>query len=130
MLAKDCAGRLLSEFNIDVTPDSLRLLLTEFDDEYEIERRNAASIIHIFIRDVLNIPDISDPKRLAECDKLKDLYDCRVCVNAIMQVYLRKLMVPLYKLSDTSLMFGGKDKFCNDELTHVIININKMINKP
>jgi len=54
-----------------------------------ITRRNAARIIHQFMKNELGVPDIAD---ISPAEVLKDLYTCRVCANHIAQVYLRGIM--------------------------------------
>ncbi len=55
----------------------------------ELTRLDAAIIIHIFLRDVAGLKDLED---ISGAAVLKDLYDCRHCVNHIAQVYLRGIM--------------------------------------
>ena len=54
-----------------------------------ITRRDAARILHIFLRDVLSVPDLKD---ISAAGVLRDLYDCRVCANDIAQVFCRGIM--------------------------------------
>ena len=65
-------------------------------DKYEAEhpeekvlRKDAARIIHLYMLNILNIRDEED---ISSAAILKDLYDCRVCVNHIAQVYLKGIM--------------------------------------
>lgn len=62
--------------------------LDEIRAEEPIERREAARIIHQFMRKELGITDVEASWVAGE---LQDLYTCRVCVNHVMQVYARKL---------------------------------------
>ncbi|MCR4832538.1 MAG: hypothetical protein K5900_03090 [Butyrivibrio sp.] len=57
--------------------------------DLEVTRSDAARILHLFVKNVLEIRDIED---ITPAGVLRDLYDCRVCVNHIAQVYLRGLM--------------------------------------
>lgn len=52
-------------------------------------RRDIARISHQYMKFILNEPDIVD---ITSAGKLKDLYDCRICVNHIAQVYLKGIM--------------------------------------
>ena len=79
----------------DLPADNIGYYLEYFLDNYPPEklelklcRKICARIIHEFMINVLNIPDV-DWKRAGE---LKDIYDCRVCANAIAQVYERGIM--------------------------------------
>lgn len=53
-----------------------------------ITRKNAARICHMYLLKVSKINDLD----ICGAEKLKDLYDCRVCANHIAQVYLRGIM--------------------------------------
>ena len=52
-------------------------------------RAKLAKIIHKYIKDDKGIGDLND---ISGAAVLKDLYDCRVCVDHIAQVYLRGLV--------------------------------------
>ncbi len=55
-----------------------------------LNKKTAARIIHIFMQDVLNVPDV-DWQGAAN---LRDIYECRVCANAIAQVYEKSIIPP------------------------------------
>lgn len=57
-----------------------------------IKRSDAARILHLFIRERLQLKDLPD---ISGAEVLKDLYDCRICANHIAQVYLRGIMKPV-----------------------------------
>ncbi len=61
----------------------------EEEAEEMLDRRTAARLIHLFMRDMLGIEDI---RNINEAYKLKDLFDCRVCAGHIAQVYLRGII--------------------------------------
>lgn len=54
-----------------------------------IVRKSAARIIHEYLIKELKKEDLED---ISGAAVLRDLYDCRVCVNHIAQVYLRGIM--------------------------------------
>lgn len=54
-----------------------------------IERRNAARIIHEFLRIQCSEADEDNWK---EAEKLTDLYHCKVCAKHVAQVYLKGIM--------------------------------------
>ena len=125
MKASECYERLRLSMDVqEKMPDSMRFLMAEYDKDYEIERRNAASILHIFCRDIINIPDSEDVSASLE---LVDLYDCRVCAASIMQVYSRGLMKALYSLQNGKYMFGGRDLLTETELDEIIDNLKKTV---
>ena len=61
----------------------------EEEAEEMLDRRTAAMLIHLFMRDMLGIEDI---RNINEAYKLRDLFDCRVCAGHIAQVYLRGII--------------------------------------
>lgn len=88
--------RLLDVFGEDtgdVFSNGLENGWLEFEDklyhEDEINRKNIARIIHMYLLKVKGISDLQD---ISKAGELRDLYDCRVCANHIAQVYLRDIM--------------------------------------
>ena len=88
--------RLLEVFGEDtgdVFSNGLENGWLEFEDnlyhEDEINRKNIARIIHMYLLKVKGISDLQD---ISKACKLRDLYDCRVCANHVAQVYLRDIM--------------------------------------
>ena len=76
-------------------PGEMGYYLNYFMDNYppeklglQISKKVAARIFHEFMINVLNIED----RQWQESQKLKDIYDCRVCSNAIAQIYDRGIM--------------------------------------
>lgn len=65
-----------------------KLLLSDLPADESLERKNAARIIH----EILKMIGIADLDNIEPAGALLDLYDCRVCVNHIAQVYLRGIM--------------------------------------
>lgn len=53
-----------------------------------LTRKTAARILHEFMRCVLKWEDLD----WGNAAKLRDIYDCRVCSNAIAQVYTRGII--------------------------------------
>ena len=72
-------GYYLEYFLDNYPPEKLELKLT---------KKICARILHEFMTNVLEIPDVDWQK----AGELKDIYDCRVCANAIAQVYERGIM--------------------------------------
>ena len=62
-------------------------------------RRDAARILHIFLIQIAKLPD----EDWGEYARLKDLYDCRICANAIAQVCVRSLLHPVSRTEFGSL---------------------------
>ncbi len=108
------------------------LLCKEEDRRYEekltdgflrgdvLTRKAAAKITHVYMRDVLKIQDMED---INPAEILRDLYDCRTCVNHIAQVYLRGIMdaVEIKGISEESMfIFDGKDKVSRKEALEIV----------
>lgn len=88
--------RLLEVFGEDtrdVFSKGLEIGWLEFEDklyhEDEINRKNIARIIHMYLLKEKGICDLQD---ISKASELRDLYDCRVCANHVAQVYLRDIM--------------------------------------
>ena len=100
--------------------DKLKYVLSNIPSNEELTRNQAAKILHIFIRDVLGLPDITDENVLQKATELSDIYDCRTCAADIMQVYVRGIMNPGYVIKETGLkMFGGRERLTNCEMEKV-----------
>lgn len=84
---------IFGEDNRDVFSNGLENGWLEFEDklyhEDEINRKNIARIIHMYLLKVKGISDLQD---ISKASELRDLYDCRVCANHIAQVYLRGII--------------------------------------
>ena len=100
--------------------DKLKYVLSNIPSNEELTRNQAAKILHIFIRDVLGLPDITDENVFHKATELSDIYDCRTCAADIMQVYVRGIMNPGYVIKETGLkMFGGRERLTNCEMEKV-----------
>lgn len=87
--------RYMEETGQDLPVEGLGYYLEYFLDNYppeklelKLTKKICARLIHEFMMNVLKIPDV-DWKSAGD---LKDIYDCRVCANAIAQVYERGIM--------------------------------------
>lgn len=88
--------------------------------EKDIIRSDAARILHLYIREKLQLKDLPD---ISKAEVLKDLYDCRICVNHIAQVYLRGLVKPVsintYSGRDL-LIFDSKAYMTKDDTDYLL----------
>ncbi len=88
-----------------------------------IKRSDAARILHMFM---LRVKDIKDLPDISGAEVLKDLYDCRICVNHIAQVYLRGLIPAVcVNASDNNsfYIFDSKSFLTKEESVSVIENL-------
>jgi hypothetical protein len=96
-------------------------------DKYEAEhsdimllRKDAARILHLYMTKVLSVRDEED---ITAASVIKDLYDCRVCVNHIAQVYLKGIM-KAHEYPKGLLLFDSGLEILDDEAKEAITNIN------
>jgi hypothetical protein len=98
--------------------DTLRGTFSDAQQQALMIRRDAARILHLFLLQVLKVPD----EDWGEYKKLKDIYDCRICANAIAQVCVKQLMKPRSRYE-----FGIHDPFTESEAAEVRDRLNEYI---
>ena len=59
------------------------------NQDKQLDRKNAARLLHMYMKCELGIKDVTD---ITPAYELRDLFDCRVCANHIAQVYLQGVM--------------------------------------
>ena len=64
------------------------LYMSEHADDM-ILRKDAAKILHLYLK---NIRQVKDEEDISPAAVLKDLYDCRVCADHIAQVFIKGIM--------------------------------------
>lgn len=89
------------------------------DRDAPLLRKNAARIIHEFMRIELREPDTDD---VSCANKLRDLYDCRVCTKHVMQVYAKGIMEGYYA-TDTLYLFGMNEPLYVADMDKIISRI-------
>jgi len=116
--------RYMEESGQDLPLDGLGYYLEYFLDNYppeklelKLTKKICARLIHEFMVNVLQIPDV-DWKRAGN---LKDIYDCRVCANAIAQVYERGIMDEA-----SENVFGLNELVSDDEAQKYVDALMKM----
>ncbi len=82
-------------------------------------KKNAARIAHEFMRLEMHEPD---SEGISAANKLRDLYDCRVCTKHIMQVFTKGIMEGYY-ITDTLYLFGLNDTIYHEEMLKIINRI-------
>lgn len=90
-----------------------------------LEKRRAARIVHAFLRRELGEADEED---FGAAAGLSDLYDCRVCVNHVAQVYVKGILQAAGNVSgqgagDADLVFGMQQLVSQEEAERVIARI-------
>ena len=87
-----------------------------------VRRIDAARITHLYLLHVKCMNDIED---ISGAGVLMDLYDCRICVNHIAQVYLRGLMngVCLHSGKNQSLIFDSQSLAEKADLLDILYRI-------
>lgn len=101
----------------EICPKAIQNVLSNIPKNQPLLRKQAAKIVHTYVRDVLGIPDETDKSKIEKALKLKDIYDCRVCVESIIQVYSRGIMKAYYEISDMKEFkaFGGNEEMTIEE---------------
>lgn len=81
-----------------------------------VEKRDAARIVHEFLRRELKEPDEDDWQG---AEQLKDLYDCHICVNHVAQVYAKGIMEPV----EGRDIFGMRRELTETEVCLIVSRI-------
>ncbi len=86
--------------------------------ERKIERRQAARILHEYLKTELHEKDNEDWQNAM---KLQDLFDCRSCVNHVAQMYVKGIMTAYEEgHSDTVLRFGMRNLIQREEAEEIL----------
>lgn len=85
----------------------------------KVERRQAARIVHEFLRRECREKDEAD---WSAARKLKDLFDCRACVNHVAQVYVKGIMGAR---DQVFYMTGGIERAEAEEIGKRIFDIRR-----
>ena len=117
--------RYVEESGQDLPLDGLGYYLEYFLDNYppeklelKLTRKICARLIHEFMFNVLKVPDVEWEK----AGSLRDIYDCRVCANAIAQVYERGIMD-----ESSEKVFGLNKLVSHDEAQKYVDALMNMI---
>ena len=117
--------RYVEESGQDLPLDGLGYYLEYFLDNYppeklelKLTRKMCARLIHEFMFNVLKVPDVEWEK----AGNLRDIYDCRVCANAIAQVYERGIMD-----ESSEKVFGLNKLVSHDEAQKYVDALMNMI---
>ena len=70
--------------------DYVRGMFSKSALEGALIKRDAARLIHLYLYMILGEKDLD----WGEYGKLKDIYECRICANAIVQVCIKGIMNP------------------------------------
>ena len=89
-------------------------------------RGDLAKMLHQYIKNDKGIRDIDD---ISGAAVLKDLYDCRVCVDHIAQVYLRGLMDAFFipGKPEGFYIFDRERKVMREEFDETICRIRELM---
>ena len=81
-----------------------------------LNRKDAARLIHLFLYMILGENDLD----WGEYAELKDIYECRICANAIAQVCVKGIMVPAEEN-----IFGGLTEVSDEEAEELIGKVSE-----
>ncbi len=86
-------------------------------------RNDAARFIHLYLKKIKGDTDLPD---ISAAGELKDLYDCRLCVNHIAQVYLKGLIKPVTipgASGNPILIFNGREAIDDTEAEEMVSSV-------
>lgn len=122
----DFTDLLLNEYKerYDVSEDRLkeikRIIIVGLIPENILEKRDAARLIHLFFR-YTRIEE--DEENWDKAKVLKDLYDCRSCVDHVAQIYVKGIIRPV-----SIDVFGMRNAVTDKEAIDIVNNVfNKEI---
>ena len=88
--------------------------------EKNVVRKKAAKILHMYLLNVMHVKDEDD---ISPASIMKDLYDCRVCVNHIAQVYLKGIM-KAHEYPGGLILFDSDVEITEAEVKEALDNLN------
>lgn len=118
MTTEQFCDYLLKEYsrraNVSLTDISEinRIISVGYVKNADLERRNAAAIMHLFMR---RTGIESDEDNWDKAKILKDLYDCRVCVDHVGQMYVKGII-----LSEGPDVFGMRSILDEKEAFEIV----------
>jgi len=89
--------------------------IDEIQASEPITRKQVARILHMYLRNELCEPDLMNWKN---AEKLRDLYECRVCVNHVAQIY-EKGIIGSVKINGNNV-FGMDNKISIVEAEEIV----------
>lgn len=113
---KECEINLLEFKKQGVRKGWLPVSLSTLGEETFLDHKNAARIVHEFLKIECEEPDEED---INPAKKLKDLYDCHTCVNHIAQVYVKGIM------GEGQSLFGTNAPLTMEEAQFIVSRIFK-----
>ncbi len=121
-----CASNICGRFitNEEAALSGVTESIDAIGEDDPIDRRSAARILHMYMKNICGIKDLPD---ISAAGCLMDLYDCRICVNHIAQVYLRGLM----KASDCDdvCIFDGLRPIGRNDVVYAVNALDDIVNK-
>lgn len=108
-------------------PIAIQYVLSNIPSNEPLLRKQAAKIVHVYMKEVLGISDETNSEKRKVAMQLKDIYDCKSCVEDIVQVYSRGIMDVAYDISELEIkVFGGNEEITKKETVNICERINKM----
>lgn len=106
---------------------SLQYVLSNIPAGGPLLRKQAAKIVHVYMKEILGIPDETNTEKIQYALKLKDIYDCRTCVEDIIQVYSRGIMEAFYDIPEMGMKaFGGNEEMDYTETEQIKCKIKAL----
>jgi len=126
------ANEVLCKLDKNLSNKEQEIILSDIPKEVDITRKQVAIIIHEYLKRILCEEDEKD---ISKALILKDLYDCRVCVNHIAQVFIKGIIAPIIgeneaRDSGLPVMFGVNEPVTDTEIMIIVdrvLNIEKRL---
>lgn len=96
-------------------------LVLKISVEKPLDRKTVAKTVHEYL---LNTLGIQDEANWDAAKELKDLYDCRTCVNHVAQVYVKGIMSAAHPQEK---VFGMGEPVSSDELAQIVERVNALV---
>lgn len=116
---------LMGNDDSDCIEEAHRLgIIDKYESEHPekiLKRKDTARILHLYMKKVLGVTDEDD---ITPASVMKDLYDCRVCVNHIAQVYLKGIM-KAHAYPNGLLLFDSGLEISDEEAKEAVNNLPK-----
>lgn len=103
------------EVSVDKANETKRVITVGLIMNNQLEKRDAARIIHFFLRYTHIEEDEPDWEK---AKMLKDLYDCRICVDHVGQIYVKGIIEPY-----SQDIFGMRNIISSEESKKIVARI-------
>lgn len=125
LLCKLNKANLITDVITLKNSEMMDLVVSDIPKEVDITKKQAAIIVHGYLKKILKE---EDSQELSKAKVLKDLYDCRICVKHIEQVYIKGIIDPMIDVEDANItnlpiLFGGNEVISEEEADKIVTRV-------